>query len=47
MVFLGADITRVRLRDALEALGGVSKKQAKRLEREYRNIQLPRSVDEF
>lgn len=44
MAFLGADITRVRLRDALEALGGVSKKQAKRLEREYRAIKLPESA---
>jgi glutamyl-tRNA synthetase len=35
MVFLGPDLTRVRLREALNALG-VSKKQAKRLEKQYR-----------
>ncbi len=35
MVFLGPDLTRMRLREALNALG-VSKKQAKRLEKLYR-----------
>lgn len=35
MAVLGADMTRVRLRHALEVLGGVSKKQAKKLEKEY------------
>ena len=35
MVFLGPDITRIRLREALVVLG-VSKKQAKRLEKAYR-----------
>ena len=34
MVFLGPDLTRVRLREALAALG-VSKKQNKRLEKQY------------
>lgn len=38
MVFLGPDITRIRLREALGTLG-VSKKQAKRLERAYREYQ--------
>ncbi len=38
MAILGADISRVRLRDALEAAGGVSKKQAKTLEKAYRTL---------
>ena len=37
MVFLGADVTRVRLREALAAVG-VSKKQAKRLEKQHREF---------
>lgn len=36
MVFLGADLTRVRIREALNVLG-VSKKQGKRLEKQYRD----------
>lgn len=36
MIFLGPDITRIRIREALSALG-VSKKQAKKLERAYRD----------
>jgi glutamyl-tRNA synthetase len=35
MDILGADMSRARLRQALEVLGGVSKKAAKRLEKEY------------
>jgi glutamyl-tRNA synthetase len=35
MIFLGPDITRIRIREALAVLG-VSKKQAKRLEKDYR-----------
>jgi glutamyl-tRNA synthetase len=38
MVFLGADLTRVRIREALAALG-VSNKQVKRLEKLYRDYQ--------
>jgi glutamyl-tRNA synthetase len=38
MIFLGPDITRIRIREALSTLG-VSKKQAKRLERAYRDYQ--------
>jgi glutamyl-tRNA synthetase len=38
MEILGSDMTRVRIRDALGALGGVSKKQAARLEKEYRAL---------
>ena len=38
MAYLGRDLVRDRLRSALEALGGVSKKEAKRLERSYRDL---------
>jgi glutamyl-tRNA synthetase len=38
MMFLGPDVTRIRIREALNTLG-VSKKQAKRLERAYREYQ--------
>lgn len=35
MAILGPDITRARLRSAIEVCGGVSKKAAKRLEKDY------------
>lgn len=35
---LGIDIARARIRDAIEVLGGISKKQAKSLEREFREF---------
>ena len=35
MAILGPDMTRARLRQAIEACGGVSKKAAKRLEKDY------------
>jgi glutamyl-tRNA synthetase len=35
---LKLDITRARLRAAIDTLGGVSKKMAKNLEREYRAL---------
>lgn len=38
MGILGSDVTRARLRSAIEVLGGVSKKQAKRFEKEYRDL---------
>ena len=38
MAILGSDMTRARLRHAIEVLGGVSKKQAKRFEKEYREL---------
>ncbi|GAB2725355.1 glutamate--tRNA ligase [Halomonas garicola] len=38
MAILGSDMTRARLRHAVSVLGGVSKKQAKRLEKEYRDL---------
>jgi len=34
---LGLDITRARLRHGIGILGGISKKQAKIMEREYRS----------
>ena len=41
MTILGSDMTRARLRHAIEVLGGISKKQAKRFEKEYRELQAP------
>ncbi|XKE44318.1 glutamate--tRNA ligase [Halomonas organivorans] len=38
MAILGSDMTRARLRHAIAVLGGVSKKQAKRFEKEYREL---------
>lgn len=38
MAILGSDVTRARLRHAIEVLGGVSKKQAKRFEKEFREL---------
>jgi len=35
---LGLDMTRIRLRDAIEALGGISKKGAKILEKEFASL---------
>ena len=38
MALLGPDMSRARLRHALEVLGGVSKKASKRLEKDYRAL---------
>ena len=38
MVLLGPDMTRARIRHAIEILGGVSKKAMKRFEKAYRDI---------
>ncbi|MWJ29435.1 glutamate--tRNA ligase [Halomonas sp. ZH2S] len=38
MAILGSDVTRARLRHAIDVLDGVSKKQAKRFEKEYRDL---------
>ena len=38
LAYLGRDLVRSRLRSAIEALGGVSKKEGKRLERSYRAL---------
>jgi glutamyl-tRNA synthetase len=35
MDIIGADMIRARIREAIEVLGGVSKKAMKRLEKEY------------
>ena len=40
LAYLGRDLTRTRLRSAIDVLGGVSKKEAKRLERSYRDLAL-------
>ena len=40
MQLLGSDLSRARLRHAIEVLGGVSKKQAKSLEKRYRSLDL-------
>ena len=37
MVLLGSDMSRARIRHAIDVLGGVSKKQLKKLEKEYQN----------
>lgn len=38
IVILGIDITRARIRGGISVLGGISKKQAKALEKEFRNF---------
>ena len=38
MVMLGSDLSRARVRYAIEMLGGVSKKQLKRLDKEYQML---------
>ncbi len=38
MEIIGADLSRARLRNAIEVLGGVSKKQMKNLEKAYRDL---------
>ena len=40
MAILGPDMTRARLRSAIEACGGVSKKAAKRLDKAYADLNL-------
>lgn len=45
MAVLGPDMTRARLRHAIEVLGGVSKKQAKELEKAYRALAGPGGAD--
>jgi glutamyl-tRNA synthetase len=43
MELLGADMSRARLRHAIEVLGGVSKKAAKRLEKEFQALNTARA----
>ena len=38
LAYLGRDLTRARLRSALTALGGIGKKEARRLEKDYRSL---------
>ena len=38
MALIGPDMSRARLRHAIEVLGGVSKKQLKKLEKEYAGL---------
>lgn len=40
MALLGSDLTRARLREALQVAGGVSKKEAKQWEKDYRALGL-------
>ena len=40
MAILGPDLTRARLRQAIEVCGGVSKKAAKRLEKDFTALDL-------
>lgn len=42
MEVLGPDLSRARLRQAINVLGGISKKENKRLEKEYRGLARPR-----
>src|SRR5690606_20875886 len=42
---LGPDLCRMRLREALDAIGGLSKKQAEQLEREYRGLAVAREPE--
>lgn len=41
MVLLGSDVSRARLRDAIDVLGGAGKKVLKRYEKEYANLGKP------
>ncbi len=41
MELMGPDLTRVRLREAIEALGGIGKKPLKRLEKEFEQLERP------
>jgi glutamyl-tRNA synthetase len=38
MALIGPDMSRARLRHALDVLGGVSKKQLKKLEKDYASL---------
>ncbi|RYZ87715.1 MAG: glutamate--tRNA ligase, partial [Moraxellaceae bacterium] len=46
MALLGPDMSRVRLREAIELLGGVSKKSAKQLEKDYATLISPANAEE-
>jgi len=38
MVIIGPDMTRARIKHGIDVLGGVSKKQNKKLEKEYQTL---------
>ncbi|MGI9323480.1 MAG: hypothetical protein ACR2PJ_07860, partial [Pseudomonadales bacterium] len=38
MEILGPDLVKARLKNGIDLLGGVSKKQAKKLEKEFKNL---------
>jgi len=38
MALLGPDMSRARVRAAIDLLGGVGKKRLKKMEREYRTV---------
>ena len=38
MILLGADLSKARIRFAIEQLGGISKKEAKKLEKEFKHF---------
>ena len=40
MAMLGPDMSRARVRHAIEVLGGVSKKALKKLDKEYQKLPL-------
>ncbi len=46
MELLGSDMSRARLRDAINTLGGAGKKVLKRLEKEYAQLDSPKETDE-
>jgi len=46
MAIMGSDMTRARLRNAINVLGGVSKKQAKEWEKEYAALNVAKSSED-
>ena len=46
MTILGPDMTRARIRHALEVIGGVSKKELKQLEKDYKHLGAQTSEEE-
>ncbi len=45
LAFIGPDMSRARLRDAIESLGGISKKGLKKLEKEFAELQATETVE--
>lgn len=46
MAIIGSDISRARLRQAIEVLGGISKKQLKKLEKNWQRLQQGQALEE-